>query len=309
MSIVQPTTDPIRQTKDFDTTPSPSFGGGLAWSPGRDAVRATVVEAAVSKYDLCVFDLPINAADSTTTRDVGTFDRQHPFNFVRPHDVQMAAAKAAATGTVTFTGVPTDGNSFIIPDGHNTYVFFFDDDADVSVTEFVRRVVFDAGDTATQVQVAFRDAVNASTIKITASGAATVTTLTHDEVGAHGNQTIVDSTDNATDTDMTGGVNAPDLPIYCVACHDAAVGERVRVVIAGLARVSAAAGVAYGDFLTATTAAATVTTLAAFTFPVLVIGRALEDRHTEVDTTLDQHNTVLCTFNGLRGLGVNNVAH
>ncbi len=306
MSFVRPTTDPIRQTKDFETTPAPQGGGGLAWMPEKDTVRARVATAAVSKYDLCVFDF-------VGTRDITVFDKTNPLNFVRPHDVTIAAGanagEDAGLGTITF-GATIDGETIQVADDVGTYIFRFSDPAGAfTETRFSREVDVSGGATAANSEVAFRAAANAAgcLMHITAVAATSTTCeLEADFPGTRFNNTITEQTANCTVTGMTGGTNPVSMALYCLALEDAAVGERCHVLLSGLGRANSAAGVLNGDYLVATNGATTVERKATIAnAPRLVIGRALEVRHTDADTTLDEHNTVWCMFNGIRGLGTN----
>jgi len=314
MSIVQRTAPPGSLVKDFQTETVPrGTGGVLAWKPSTNIVPATVVQAVVRKYALLVFDLPLNPG-ATVVRDVGIFNSSHPWNFVRPNDVQMSTAKAAA-GQVSGLGnidinTAIAGDTATISDGVNAPVVFqwITTAGDITDTPILRGVVLSGVSDAAD-EVLFRAAVNASVLRITASaGAGDSTDLDNDEIGAHGNVTITETGSSMTATGMTAGVNASDLPVFAVATQDGEIGDKIRVIVAGVVRVDSAAGTLQGEYLVASSGVATVVRKNAVAgVPRLVLGRSLENRLSQSGTEEDA--TVLCIFNGLRGIGVSSAVY
>ena len=290
---------------------------------------ATVVGAAVSIGDLLTFDMP----PGTTVRDVGVFDRRHPFNFVRPHSAVITGGgggggKVAATGTLDYRGVdldpdnvsgnPNDLDDFTLFDGIDSMgsIFRFNTPGPIvpydyritiggngGASEFNTVLLWDNGGNPGVVVVHNVLQIDATS---TVDG---VVTLTNRLPGAQGNIPITDNTSNMIITGMSGGVgggggggDVADTQIYAVALQNGAVGSRIKVILSGATRVQAAAGVLDGDFVVATSGAATVSRLDTVTdTPRLVIGRA--------HGAIDQDGAVALVFNGLYGVGVTGVAY
>ncbi len=111
-----------------------------------------------------------------------------------------------ATGTVVFTGLPTDADTLIFDDGiHDAVTFEFDDNSSVTETDVLRQVVI--GATAATTVVALGNAINSAPVLFMSStdDATTTVTVTHDNPGTLGNIAITDSTANVTVTGMSGG--------------------------------------------------------------------------------------------------------
>lgn len=115
-------------------------------------------------------------------------------------------AAIAATGSITFTGAPSDSQSFVISDGANAYTFEFDTNNSVTQTTYVRKVDVSGANNDGARATALANAINGSTIGITAAVASNVVNLTNDTGGIAGNVTITGTVTNAVASGMSGGV-------------------------------------------------------------------------------------------------------
>lgn len=317
MSIIQPTAGSTRSTLDFQV-PAPA-GGGRTWAPTSATMVAKVARAAVSKYDLLTFDLP----PTLGARRIGTFDRTHPFNFVRPHSETTGSGSEFATGTLTTTVAPvTEGERYFftspktgalyqivtssaaipINPGPNGRVI--DITNPLSVSQFLDNLTDAYNDLKTGAQ-----AGDHGYSALFAIPTPTDITFIADEPGTFfNNNTIVETMSDTTATQYTSGVDGGDVPIYAVALEDGAVGERIQVQMSGIARVKSESGVLDGDIVVATSGLATVTRLdTVANSPRLVLGRS----HGGVVSASgeDHDSTVLMVFNGLYGCGVTGVEY
>lgn len=127
---------------------------------------------------------------------------------------EFTTAGVKSTGTVTFTGLPTDADTITIDDGVNTAVVMeFDDDASATGSP----VDIDGLLTPEEVAAAFVTAVNAegATLDILATRGAdsAVVTLTSDAIGVAGNVALAKSAGlaEATLVGLAGGVDASTL--------------------------------------------------------------------------------------------------
>ena len=118
-------------------------------------------------------------------------------------------AATFASGTVDFTGQPTDAETIQLNDGVNPAVTFeFDSDSSVVQSSTLRQVVI-GGSTAATVTNLINAINGAPTLGITAApGVGTQVLVTNDVAGTAGNQAIVDAATNLTVTGMTGGLAA-----------------------------------------------------------------------------------------------------
>lgn len=138
----------------------------------------------------------------------------------------------AATGTVTFSGNPTDGQIITISDGENVVTFEFDDDADVEPGNTAVEIGGDGDATAT----ALHTAIGASDLTITSvDDESGLLTLTNDATGSAGNVTITENATNVAVTGMSGGVTATTLPLVILA--DTSVGAGNKVLVQGFLAV------------------------------------------------------------------------
>ncbi len=126
-----------------------------------------------------------------------------------------------ATGRiVTTTGANIiDGETFVINDGANPAVTFeFDDDASVTATATLRRIIFTGSETATQMRALIRAAIDAApALNIDTSNYGTDgIDLINTVGGAEGNQTITETVAHVgfVVTGMTGGATSASLWAY-----------------------------------------------------------------------------------------------
>ena len=124
------------------------------------------------------------------------------------------AGGVAATGSLTALAgaAVVDGNTFTISDGVNPVVTFeFDSNASVVETNTLRQVVFNAGDTSSQVRDSIAVAIsNAPALNVTptASGVDAVL-LKNDVEGAAGNVAITQvGASLSVISGMSGGIDA-----------------------------------------------------------------------------------------------------
>lgn len=121
-------------------------------------------------------------------------------------------ANTAATGSIpATTGASiTNLTGFTLDDGINPAIRFVFSTAALSDASATRvRIAYTAGDTAATVQTAIIAAINGVTtaLRITATdGGTSITTLTNDFGGTHGNVAVGANTTGIAITGMTGGV-------------------------------------------------------------------------------------------------------
>jgi hypothetical protein len=119
----------------------------------------------------------------------------------------MLKMLAAATGSITVSGVVQDGERFILDDGNGGVVFEFDSDG-MAPTD-IPIIRFDFPD---EIQTALIEAVNAESnglaITAVAGDEPGEVLLTNDDLGGLGNRPIVDEGSGAglTITGMSGGM-------------------------------------------------------------------------------------------------------
>lgn len=125
-----------------------------------------------------------------------------------------AARTARATGSVIFTGVPTDTDTVVLDDGvHTPVTFEFSTDGTAADSSYVV-VDISAATTAADAAEALQDAIVSSfqaqplDIEAVIDASATGTVLlTNRRLGTSGNVSITDSADNLTVTGMSGGLD------------------------------------------------------------------------------------------------------
>jgi hypothetical protein len=128
--------------------------------------------------------------------------------------VNSKPSNTAATGSIpaTLGSAITNLTGFTIDDGINPAIRFVFSTAALSDASATRiRIPYTGADSAATVQTAIITAINAVTtgLRITATdGGSSITTLTNDFGGVHGNVAIGSNTTGIAITGMTGGVTA-----------------------------------------------------------------------------------------------------
>lgn len=177
---------------------------------GSDAVNGTVDGDVNPPALLSIVPGAGNTAVLTFTEEVKRMETADqlanvPVNGTRIVLTDASDPGVAATGSVTFTGLPQDGDSVTISDGTDSVTFEFDNDTSATGTPI--SIGIDAAANAANLLAA----VNSDAFNITATtvGAPEVVTLTNDNLGLAGNATIieVDSGDVIDLVDMAGGVD------------------------------------------------------------------------------------------------------
>ena len=285
----------------------------IAMLPRTASVLPTVFEARVERFDLVQFagsgEGPAGSAD--------VFNDDHPFNFCKLHNTDRAAKAFAHAEMLYVTGagsLPTDGQSVTLDDGVNTPTVFIYQTTPEADTEFERHLsILGTGELNRD---AMTIAVNAApTLDITASDNGTLRVdLDNDRAGQVGNTTSVeDVTGMQFDTDFAGGVLGHDQLVWGVAQHAALVGEKVRVLLAGVTTCNAQAvtppgDVNKGDFLVPNIIGANPVVSGSVSpllnpladAPEMVIGRAWEST---TGTGILPVEPIRVLFNGLWGCG------
>lgn len=177
---------------------------------GSDAVNGTVDGDVNPPVLLSVTPGAGNTAVLTFTEEVKRMETADqlanvPVTGTRIVLTDASAPGVAATGSVTFTGVPVDGDSVTISDGTNSVTFEFDNNTSATGTPI--SIGVDAAANATNLLTA----VNSDAFGITATvgGTAEAVDLTNDSLGLAGNTTITETDTNGVITlvDMAGGVD------------------------------------------------------------------------------------------------------
>jgi hypothetical protein len=136
-------------------------------------------------------------------------------------DVVISASVArAASGQVTLTGQPADGNTLVLDDGVAPVTFEFDSNASTTGG----RVAVTIGATLAATRANLIDAINGSTLIITARAhddqqplqTSLITDLFRETTGTAGNTSSSKTGANITVTNMTGGSTGVALPFIRV---------------------------------------------------------------------------------------------
>ena len=182
----------------------------------------------------------------------------NPFVFEFDLDGSVVDGSAAATGEIVAVAGSdlVDGESFTLKDARGV-VAIFEFDSGGGVTAGRVPVTFSGGDNPGDVGSSITQAINDSSLAITASGIFGITSLTQDDIGVLGNNTITETVSNTgfVVTGFSGGADLFPVPRIPVPYTDAALGEAalaLEIATAINGSVAGFAAVANGGFVTLT---------------------------------------------------------
>lgn len=188
---------------------------------GSDAVNGTVDGDVNPPALLSVVPGAGNTAVLTFTEEVKRMETaDQSANGTRIVLTDASAPGVAATGSVTFTGIPVDEDRVTISDGTNVVIFEFDDDTSITGDVSVSIDTGSAAGNAANLITAVNGVVTTFNVTASAGVPAEVVDLTNDSVGLAGNTTITEA-DSGNVINLVGMAGGVDPGIFTATASTA----------------------------------------------------------------------------------------